>query len=411
MHRAALLLILVVAPAVSAQPAIMLPKPVKGKLPELVAVTAPSAACLAVGEASGWLAFGHDITYKDAHVSLVRLDAKGNPAAYSIPLKLPPLAPTLVKFANYPLALAFHPKLPLLYVWQEINVPFGNPPAAPLPGLEQFDHLLVYSVAKETPELIVSLCRGPYFLYGMTGGGLTIDRTGSHLYVPNMKDPKNYGNFLFGRFALDEAGLLRLDEKEAKLIPAAARPKRLTDLNAAKPILPHQITTLGFTTFFSFNTFGCGFGFHPVSKDAVVAGGWNGLITWQPDDPRLQIVGFSLRHSGNKFLGAHPDLPILFVTIAGVDCIYRVEHIDGLPTLVPQRWIFTDETLLSPPVVLPKSKKLVVGSRYHVNVVSLDEQGRCRPEVMHVPVFSPAVRALAYSERFERVYTGVEVSK
>src|SRR5438067_1216485 len=147
MHRAVVLLILFVAPAVTAQPAITLPKPVKGKLPELVPVTAPSAACLAVGEASGWLAFGHDISYKEAQVSLVRLDAKGNPAAYSIALKLPPLAPTLVKFANYPLALAFHPKLPLLYAWQEINVPFGNPPAAPLPGLEQFDHLLVYSVA------------------------------------------------------------------------------------------------------------------------------------------------------------------------------------------------------------------------------------------------------------------------
>ena len=51
----------------------------KGKLPELVPVTAPSAACMAVGEACGWLAFGHDISYKDAQVSLVRLDAKGNP--------------------------------------------------------------------------------------------------------------------------------------------------------------------------------------------------------------------------------------------------------------------------------------------------------------------------------------------
>jgi hypothetical protein len=279
----------------SAQPAITLPKPLKGKLPELVPVTAPSATCLAIAEAHGWLAFGHDVTYKDAQVSLVRLDAKGNPAAYSIPLKLPPLAPTLAKFANYPLALAFHPRLPLLYVWQEINVPFGNPPAAPLPGLEQFDHLLIYSVAKDTPELIVGLCRGPYFLYGMTGGGLAVDKTGSYLYVPNMKDPKNYSNFLFGRFALDEAGLPKLDEKEAKL-PPAARPKRLTDLNAAKPIVPHQITTLGLTTMFPFNTIGSGFGFHTVSKDVVVAGAWNGLLTWQPDDPRLHIVGFSFKH-------------------------------------------------------------------------------------------------------------------
>jgi hypothetical protein len=412
MQRVVLLLMaFLTASAASAQPVITLPKPVKGKLAELVPVTAPSATCLAIGEASSWLAFGHDVSYKEAQVSLVRLDAKGVPAAYSIPLKLPPVAPTLAaKFASYPLALAFHPKLPLLYVWQEINVPFGNPPAPPLPGLEQFDHLLIYNVAKGTPELVVGLCRGPYFLYGMGGGGLAVDKTGSYLYVPNMKDPKNYGNFLFGRFTLDEAGLPKLDDKEAKL-PAAARPKRLADLNAAKPVLPHQITPHGFTTFFSFNTFGCGFGFHTVSKDVVVAGAWNGLITWQPDDPRLQVAGFSLRHSGNKFLGAHPDLPVLFVTIASTDALYRVEHIDGLATLVPERWTFADEILLSPPVVLPKSKKLVVGGRYHVNVVSLDDQGRCRPEVVQVPVFSPTVRALAYSERFERVFTAVEVSK
>src|SRR5438128_2314613 len=66
-----------------------LSEPKIGKIANLVPVTAPSARCIAIGEAAGWLAFGHDKIFADAHVSLVKLDAKGNPAAYSIPLKLP----------------------------------------------------------------------------------------------------------------------------------------------------------------------------------------------------------------------------------------------------------------------------------------------------------------------------------
>ena len=50
---------------------------------------AQSARCAAVSDAHGLVAFGHDRGYADAHVSLIRLDAKGIPAAFAIPLKLP----------------------------------------------------------------------------------------------------------------------------------------------------------------------------------------------------------------------------------------------------------------------------------------------------------------------------------
>ena len=49
----------------------------KGTLPNLERVMVPATTCMAVGEAAGWLAFGHERAYLDAHVSLVRLGPLG----------------------------------------------------------------------------------------------------------------------------------------------------------------------------------------------------------------------------------------------------------------------------------------------------------------------------------------------
>src|ERR1700722_11364342 len=86
--RAQLLLLLFAATA-SAQPKVTLAPPNTGASAALVPVMAQSARCAAVSDAHGLLAFGHDRGCADAHVSLVKLDAKGTPAAYAIPLKLP----------------------------------------------------------------------------------------------------------------------------------------------------------------------------------------------------------------------------------------------------------------------------------------------------------------------------------
>ena len=61
--------------------------------------------------------------------------------------------------------------------------------------------------------------------------------------------------------------------------------------------------------------------------------------------------------------------------------------------------------------MLTRGNKVAVGGHYHVYVIDLDEKGRPRPEVLRVRVLNPHVRALVYSERFDRLYVGVEVSK
>jgi len=123
-------------------------------IPNLIVVTLPSpASCATVSDTLNLLAVGQK-DGKEPHVLLYALDAQGQPtAAAPSPITLPRPA-ALAKDLNYPLSLAFHPRLPLLYVWQDVEVPhvYGVPnDPAPCANV---DHLLIYDVAKSPPALV-----------------------------------------------------------------------------------------------------------------------------------------------------------------------------------------------------------------------------------------------------------------
>src|SRR5438067_8199058 len=154
------------------------------KVPYVVPVVAPAAYCAAVGDAAGLVAVGHKVD-KQAQLSLFRLDAQGKPADKPIVVKLPKPA-TLAQRDTYPLSLAFHPTLPLLYVWQEVEGLKGDPVPPDEPAWKEFDHLLIYSLEK-APELLVALCRGPLFHTGNAAGSLGLDGGNGLLYIPNLR--------------------------------------------------------------------------------------------------------------------------------------------------------------------------------------------------------------------------------
>ncbi len=405
------LLLLASVGGVRAQPSFAFEPPRTGTLGPLTPIVAPLARCVALSDALGLIAFGHDRSHELAHISLVRLDAKGEPGLVATSWKLP-RPDALAKFANYPLGLAFHPKLPLLYVWQDIAIHFGNPPAAPPPGLELFDHLLIYDVSKEPPALLAALVRGkPGILYGQSAGGLAVDGPASFLYVPNVHDPKNYGYFQFGRFPLDADGLPNvLDEKDAKL-PRDERLKKLAQRSAATPLLPPQVTPFDYGYIVSYSQFGAGATFHPLSAEAVLSSAAHGLVLWRPGDKDSLLNALPLKGANHVLFTVHPSLPLVYAITPDNPSLFRVRHADGYPTLLPEQWLLKDRPLTSAPVVLPKLNKLAVGGRYRVYVATLDKEGRPLPEVTEAPVFNPAVRTLLYSERFERVYVSMEMSK
>lgn len=411
--RLALFLILVSPLGATAQPKTALTVAPPGRMDNLISVTAPHARCVALSERLQLLAFGHDRGYLDAHVSLVKLDAKGQPAAYAVPIKLPRVDTLAAKYPGYTLSVAFHPKLPLLYVWQDITIVYTNPPPPPPPDWDKYNHLHIVSMAKDVPEVVASMCRGVEYIYGQKGGALAVDAEGSYLYVPNLREVKNAGSLRFGRFPLDADGLPVVPEIDAKQ-PPALRAKRLTDLNAAKPVLPPQLTPIEYVQLFNLTGFGCGLSFHPVSKDEVIAGGSQGLIAWRPDDKVSTVSGLPLRVAGHTLLTVHPNLPLVFATShhkTQPDSLFRVGLVEGYLTLLPQQYVLPGTDLTSVPVVLSKSNAVAVGGHYFVYVVRLDVQGVPQPDVQRYQVFCPAVHALVYSEKFDRLYVGVELSK
>lgn len=423
MKRILLLLALALAPAESgAQPSTPL-KLVPGTFAPVTPVVAHEARCMAQSDALGLLAFGHDRTWAEAHVTLLRLDAQGRPELPGRSWKLP-LPDVLRKYGNFPLALAFHPTLPRLYVWQEIYFHYSNPPTNEIPDLYLFDHLLIYDLQSvlvgppnnappnnaptdAAPELLAALCRGPEYLYGQQGGAIAIDPAGTFLYVPNLRERSNPGIFRFGRFPLDADGLP--DVVDAKR-PLPERRQKLAEWAATQTGMPPLRSPIEYVYLFPGSGYGSLMSVQPVDKDLILCGCTNGVVCWRPNDPLVRVSGLPIGRSGATYLTRHPRLPLVFASKHQGDTLYRVDFVDGYWTLVPRGWTLPEAKLTSPPVLLSRSQRVAIGGQHQLYLVPLDDQGQAT-EATVVRVFGRALRTLAYSERFDRLYVGADLSQ
>jgi hypothetical protein len=411
--RVLFLMPLLIATPTFARPKVLIPGIKTGRIDNLLPVTATEVRCAAISDSLGWLAFGHRPVYKKAHVSLFRLDAKGKPVGGVPTTFLLPAPVALAKHFNYPLSLAFHPKLPLLYVWQDIEFPV-NTPALPAASLKDLDHLLIYSLEKAAPELILSLGRGPEFAYGKTAGDVAVDPVGKFLYVPNLGDVKDATVVRVGRFDLDADGLPVWSDKTFP--KTGTKPVRLAALNAAKtaakPILPQHVTPYDSTYTFPNVTFGCGYGFIQVTNDVVIFASGYAMLAWDPASRNAKIDATLFGNIYKPYyVAAHPNLPAVYVTAAGQDYALRMFHSAGHFTLMPQTLTIKGANLLTPPAVMGRSNQVAFGGYKRVYVVRLDKNGNFRPQGVQTVVDNPMVEALVYSAKFDRLYVPVEVSK
>jgi hypothetical protein len=100
---------------------------------------------------------------------------------------------------------------------------------------------------------------------------------------------------------------------------------------------------------------------------------------------------------------------VAYVVNRGGPEAYRFEHVEGNPTLVPQRAAFAGgQPLFSAPAVLSRQGKVAFGGRHRVLLADLDKDGRFLPAGAEMTVNNPEVEALAYSARFDRLYVAVE---
>ncbi len=397
------------------------------KTPFVTPVVAPAATCAAVNDTLSLLAVGHKVD-RQAQVSLFKLDAQGKPADKPVVVKLPRPA-TLGTRESYPLSVVFHPSLPLLYVWQDVEKLKGDPEPPTDPAWKDLDHLHVYAVDGAAPELLVSLCRGSLFHTGVVAGSLGLDTANGLLYVPNLrfgeKNPPGGGGGV-GWFHLDGDGLPSEGDREpAKAEPVAAAAKaagvrtaRAAGLRAAaaagKPVGAFRHTP---ADTYGFGALPAGAGFHCESRDVFVACGYLGPVTWNKADRRARAQVFLMPVNFVSYyscrLTAHPKLPVLFVGMVGFSWVHRVEHVDGYVTLVPQVVQLEGATLKTPPVVLTKRNLVAWGGPAAVYLAPIDAAGKfgdTRGTQVNVPT-TPTVEGLVYSEKLDRLYVAVEKLK
>lgn len=425
----AILYLLLLTPLALGQAKVRVPATEDSSIDILVKVEAPSASYATVCDRLGLLAFAHEAKFADAQVSLHRLDA--GKAGEPVRLKLPKPA-GLAKYPTYATGLAFHPTLPLLYIWQDIEFPkderkFPMPLSpADAAAAREFDHLLIYNVEKPTPELLVGLARAPEFVYSRPVGSVAIDAAGERLYVPNYLVPDvKTGESTVASYVLWADGMPLVGPvEEGKPAPGSEKPTpearaaHVAAIQAAskanKQALPQRIAPRNGYAFFPDSGAGTGIGFVPVARDAVITGGYHatGIVSWTPEDRTCRMVHYRLNSSYTyKYPTGHPTLPLVYLTDSGTGHVYRFEHVDGNPTLVPQRADLEAANLTSFPVIMAKTKKIAVGGQARLFILKLNEQERFTGERQQTVIGNQYVRALAYSEKFDRLYVGVEKEK
>ena len=84
-----------------------------------------------------------------------------------------------------------------------------------------------------------------------------------------------------------------------------------------------------------------------------------------------------------------------------------MNHVGGVLTLLPQKYILTNAVFQSTPVILSKQKKIAVGGTNTVYMIGLNPEGRFDGTGESVQIPKTPVKAMTYSEKTNRLYIGV----
>ncbi len=363
-------------------------------------VLVPDANCAAVSPVAPVLVVGHRTT-NNQHLAVFRLDAAGLPAGAPTWITLPKPA-VLATNVNYPLGLQFHPKLPLLYVWQDINGPTPdkqeNNPA--FKNHLEFDHLLIYTVKDGALELAQTGARGTGFHCGLQGGTVGLDFGAKNLYVPNAQGA-TWDEAGIGAYELDEQGLL---EDQDKLSTESGKVKGVSA--APKNRFERRVVLLQRKRTHRYYPSGAGW---VAGSEAMVMGGYSGCLVIDFNQGNLRQTWFNLPDVvGNCVVAGHPQAPAVYLALQNTPRLFQIAHSDGYVSLLPQAAIVTGARLTGTPVVLTKQSQVAVGDARSLHLFGLQPDGRLDGKVDQFPVPAAQVRGLAYSERHGRLYVSVD---
>ena len=364
-------------------------------------VVVSNALCAAVREASSLLVVGQRST-NDQHLAVFRLGADGLPAGEPTRLALPKPA-VLAKHANYPLGLLFHPRLPVLYVWQDISAPPQDQQEkhAAFTNWLEFEHLLIYAVKPTGLELVETAAHGVGFHCGLTGGTVGLDAAGKMLFLPNSIGA-TYDEAGIAYYALDEQGLpVDSDEADAgKSRVKAGKEKPLASRFARTVVALQRKRTHRY--------YPSGAGWF-AGSDAMVMGGYSGCMSADFQRGGLRQSWFTtLEFAGHCVLAGHPNQPAIYLAMQNTPRLFQLAHADGYVSLLPQVASAKGVQLQGAPVVLTQQARVAVGAAKSVCLFGLEADGRLDGKVEQVTLPSASVRAMAYAEKRGRLYVAVD---
>lgn len=359
-----------------------------------------NALCAAVSDAASLLVIGHRAT-NNSHLSVFRLDANGQPTGEPTRLTLPKPA-VLAANVNYPLGLLFHPRLPVLYVWQDITAPSPDKqekhPA--FTNWLEFEHLLIYAVKLTGLELVETAAHGVGFHCGLSGGTVGLDAAGKTLFLPNSIGA-TWDEAGIGYYALDEQGLPKDAEKDdvAPVRPKVAKPTGTSrfarTLAAVQRKRTHRYYPSGAGWF--------------AGQGAMVMGGYSGCLVADFPGGTLRQAWFNLPdHIGNCVLAGHPRLPALYLALQNTPQLFQIAHADGYVSLLPQTATVKGAQLIGAPVVLAQQARVAVGAPKSILLFGLAADGRLDGKAEQLPLSSASVRGMTYSEKRGRLYVAVD---
>ncbi len=396
-------------------------------LPFVTTVVSPAARHVAVNDFAGVLAVGHR-PKSPAHVSLFRLNAQGeivpgDPVTIALPK---PAA--LGARPNHVLGLLSHPRLPLLYVWQDVE-PLPDDKSTDPAVSAEFDHLLIYGLDEPQPKLIFATARGSEFSCGALAGGFALNPAMTRLYVPNMQQLDRTKKLVstIGWFVLDPDGL-------PAFVPPNAPPedvKPITPLPPLEPVAANTARTVKFAaieqakaagqplvlrkymeaTTYSFSTPPAPYSYAPFNDDAIFLAGHSGPVSWVLSDRLGRYCYFYIQPyvSYRYRVAVHPTAPSVYVATLIYDGrINRMEHADGQLTLAPQTMSNDNLVYYSTPLVLEKTNQLAIGANGRICLIDLDAEGKFKSSAVQMTVNNPTVEAIAWSPKFGKLYVPVE---
>jgi len=360
------------------------------QVPGVVKVSAARAMCAAVSDQHSMLIVGCQALKASEGKELLvyKLGPSGDPVGEPEVISTPK-PPEVNDFPNQVIAVEFHPKLPLVYVWQDTEDKKTKRAEA---VNEKYPHLIIYKVEPGGKlSLVAQAATGSRFDMNNLWGDLALSANGDRLYVPNLRTSAKSG--------FSAAGFMTLDPKTG--LPA------LQEDEDGKPIPKREAVRLFPIGQFGSDSIPAGNGYVVGSEGNFITNGYVTLVTFDPNNRQGHTMAYYPPWGGGNIrVSGHPDPKVwrMYAVNLGSPSFYSLQHSDGFTTGVPQMMAITGMTGYTEAIVMPKRSKLAIGGSNALYMVTTTADGQLTNEVVGVKVNNPTLRAVAYSPRFDKVY-------